>query len=481
MKKICLIFPLVFVFFPGGNITAQPPVYGLTVEYELSINPDTLSYIMLFDVNGDSINEMIFTKGRFLHIYDLVSGVPAMDSIEFENEYVYTVHYSTDDSTTFLYGAEHVGGNGDTIEIKIVRISFDNIGTRDSFYVYAGWEPSSSCGEIITRLSSIAIFDIGTDSSLEIVINWGIFRYCGSEYQDTFGFMMACDFNGNVVVSPKEILNSLECDKFLYGARWYFVVLQNNTVRYWIPGEEYHYGAHTRVSIYDDMLREINFELLYYNWNDFKLLTTEQGYFLYMLTVRHRWVRQYFAPFFFEEINHYMPANALACYFKYNDMQYILTGTQNSYFELRDMDLNLLAFIWGPQIEISDVDAVDVDLDGTDELLCKTDSGFVLYRLNATTEIAGGEITLPSEFSIFAYPNPFNSQVNLSVSGLENKTADIHIYDIGGRLVRSYPSISGEIRWDGRDYTGSALSSGIYFVAARSSEDFSSTKVLLLR
>lgn len=479
MKKICLIFPLVFVFFPGGNITAQPPVYGLTVEYELSINPDTLSYIMLFDVNGDSINEMIFTKGRFLHIYDLVYGVP-LDSIEYEREFVYTIHYSQEDSITYIYSAEYITSGGGTITIKVANIPLNNLGDRDSLYVIADWQ-GSGCSEHFTHLSSILVFDIGTDGISELVLNWGSDRWCDPNIDyETLGYMMACDMSGNIVVEVTEIINTLECDKFLFGVRWYFVVWQDHTYRWEFQGYNY-YSESGAVYIYDDMLRRINRKGVSYDWANFKLLKNINSIFRGILLVSDIGVAEYSAPFFFEGNGHNMPANALACYFKYNDMQYILTGTQNSYFELRDMDLNLLAFIWGPPIELFDVDAVDVDLDGTDELLCKTDSGFVLYRLNATTEIAGGEITLPSEFSIFAYPNPFNSQVNLSVSGLENKTADIHIYDIGGRLVRSYPSVSGEIRWDGRDYTGSALSSGIYFVAARSSEDFSSTKVLLLR
>ena len=98
-----------------------------------------------------------------------------------------------------------------------------------------------------------------------------------------------------------------------------------------------------------------------------------------------------------------------------------------------------------------------------------------------TTNINNETVEIPSRILISAYPNPFNSRINLAISGLENEKTEIKIYDIGGRLVRSYPAVSGIIGWDGTDYAGAALSSGVYFVTARSSEKFASTKVLLLK
>jgi hypothetical protein len=481
MKKIILILISIFVSFLYGKPLAQPPVYGLSIDDELNMAEDTLSYMMLYDINGDSVKEMFYSNGRNLHIYDLVSGLPATDSIEYENEFVYTIHYSEEDSITYIYSAEYIGGFSDSIILKVVYLPLNNMANRDSFYVNAEWQPSTSCLEYFLRLASISIFDIGTDGIPEVVLNWGSGRTCDFQHHfETLGFMTACNFEGDIVVDVTEIINTLECDKFGFGGRWYFVVWQNRI--YWFSFGGYNeYSEGAAVYIYDDMLRRINYEPVTFDWANFKLLKNIYGIFLGMLLVSDSWVGNYSAPFFFEGSAHNMPANALGCYFKHNYFQYVLTGVQDSYFELRDMDLNLLAFIWGPPIEIFDVDPVDVDLDGTDELLCKTDSGFVLYRLNTATEIAGEEEILPSDFDISAYPNPFNSQLNLAVSGFENEKAEIRIYDIGGRLVRSYPAANGTIQWDGTDYAGAALSSGVYFITARTSEKSASTKVLLLK
>ena len=66
------------------------------------------------------------------------------------------------------------------------------------------------------------------------------------------------------------------------------------------------------------------------------------------------------------------------------------------------------------------------------------------------------------------YPNPFNKGARIVAPGY----GYIAIYDIGGRLVRSWgslgvsPAAVGPMRldWDGKDRAGRELASGIYFV-----------------
>jgi hypothetical protein len=96
------------------------------------------------------------------------------------------------------------------------------------------------------------------------------------------------------------------------------------------------------------------------------------------------------------------------------------------------------------------------------------------------TEIETTPGTTPSAFSISAYPNPFNSQTNISIDGDLETVSEITIYDITGRRIKSfYPAL--RITWDGTDDRGTPVSSGIYFVKATSGNSNQSLKITYLR
>jgi hypothetical protein len=88
---------------------------------------------------------------------------------------------------------------------------------------------------------------------------------------------------------------------------------------------------------------------------------------------------------------------------------------------------------------------------------------------------------LPYNLSISAYPNPFNSEVMLSLSGVRGMPISIGIYDITGRLVRSIHATTGEIIWDGTSDRGETASSGVYLIRALALQKTAITKVVLLR
>ncbi len=77
---------------------------------------------------------------------------------------------------------------------------------------------------------------------------------------------------------------------------------------------------------------------------------------------------------------------------------------------------------------------------------------------------------IPCAVSLDISPNPFNSVCAIRVLG---ESKGIEIYDISGRIVRSF-EINGDIStgqkvlWDGRDVDGKDVSSGIYFVRCKS-------------
>jgi hypothetical protein len=110
-----------------------------------------------------------------------------------------------------------------------------------------------------------------------------------------------------------------------------------------------------------------------------------------------------------------------------------------------------------------------------------------LYHIK-TSDLSGipldGLAPIAENFSLKAYPNPFNSSIMLTFKNPKGGDIDIGIYDLLGRKVKSFNLMGdreGKIIWDTRDAMGNKVSSGIYFAKA-SSQDISKTvKVTYLK
>ena len=92
--------------------------------------------------------------------------------------------------------------------------------------------------------------------------------------------------------------------------------------------------------------------------------------------------------------------------------------------------------------------------------------------------------TLPQEYLVLkAYPNPFNSSVNLRIEGFLGDEYSIEIYDITGRRIKTFDVRGGgpEITWDGRNDFGDRVASGVYFARAGGNVGPSSVKLTLLK
>jgi len=79
---------------------------------------------------------------------------------------------------------------------------------------------------------------------------------------------------------------------------------------------------------------------------------------------------------------------------------------------------------------------------------------------------------VPSEASIRAFPNPFNSECRIEGA------SSVSIVDINGKTLRNIVG-GGSLIWDGRDDDGRDLPSGIYFINDRRTGRYS--RVLMLR
>ncbi len=90
---------------------------------------------------------------------------------------------------------------------------------------------------------------------------------------------------------------------------------------------------------------------------------------------------------------------------------------------------------------------------------------------------------VPDRISLSAYPNPFNSNVKISIQNYKGGDAAIRIYDISGRLVRSIGDLDkeGKTTWDATDNFGRRVSSGIYFAHVETPQGKISKKLLFLK
>jgi outer membrane protein assembly factor BamB len=101
-------------------------------------------------------------------------------------------------------------------------------------------------------------------------------------------------------------------------------------------------------------------------------------------------------------------------------------------------------------------------------------------------------------FFLYANPNPFRDRINIRFglgvkaeeSGIEDKGLGMRIYDISGRLVKSFAlssatSLSGpyaqSLLWDGSDDHGRTVAAGIYFIRLEAAEKSMIRKIIRIR
>jgi len=84
------------------------------------------------------------------------------------------------------------------------------------------------------------------------------------------------------------------------------------------------------------------------------------------------------------------------------------------------------------------------------------------------------------------YPNPFNPNTIISFSLDQPGKAVVTIYNILGQMAATplneyLDAGNHKVIWDGRNSSGSQVSSGVYFYTIQSGDRFDSKKMLLLR
>jgi hypothetical protein len=113
----------------------------------------------------------------------------------------------------------------------------------------------------------------------------------------------------------------------------------------------------------------------------------------------------------------------------------------------------------------------------------------IYYKKRGLDELAGLETaaTTPrSSWKINAAPNPMRTATEIRFGLPPSVTCDLEVFDIKGRLVsrlalREPACGTQRVIWDGRDFTGSPVAPGVYFVRLKTRDDVRSTKVVVIK
>lgn len=89
------------------------------------------------------------------------------------------------------------------------------------------------------------------------------------------------------------------------------------------------------------------------------------------------------------------------------------------------------------------------------------------YRMEKPSLPAFHETAIPSSFSVGNYPNPFNPSTTIAYTLPEEASIGLEVFDMMGRRVRTLLVGSRSagyynVVWNGKDDTGSDVSSGVY-------------------
>jgi FlgD Ig-like domain len=102
--------------------------------------------------------------------------------------------------------------------------------------------------------------------------------------------------------------------------------------------------------------------------------------------------------------------------------------------------------------------------------------------INSVTEIS---VPKNNALNTYAYPNPFNQNVNIGYELKESSTVNVSIYTVTGKCIRNIQNAyetSGkhEVVWDGKNNAGTKMSNGTYFYIVKTNENVCNGKVMLM-
>lgn len=110
----------------------------------------------------------------------------------------------------------------------------------------------------------------------------------------------------------------------------------------------------------------------------------------------------------------------------------------------------------------------------TGEVWIGTASGIQVYRADASV----GKDFFSSEVLVFPNPVPVDYEGPIAINGLA-RDARFKVTDLSGRLIYESFANGAQAIWNGKDYLGQKVASGVYLVFANATQDFDSSEGLV--
>lgn len=128
-------------------------------------------------------------------------------------------------------------------------------------------------------------------------------------------------------------------------------------------------------------------------------------------------------------------------------------------------------------------------LDVEAHVLATSDGGAIhIYRLPVEDDQPSPDPELlPANYALYQnYPNPFNAATSIEYSLLVRSRVELVVYNLLGQQVRTLvdeekPKGQYTAHWDGRDYAGSYVATGVYFYRVTAGDFVDSKKMVLLK
>lgn len=125
---------------------------------------------------------------------------------------------------------------------------------------------------------------------------------------------------------------------------------------------------------------------------------------------------------------------------------------------------------------------IDLAYDGNSgDMWIGTNKGLQVYRTSTTSA------RRTHSSNVYSYPNPVPPEYKgpIAIRGLANEV-DVKITDVNGKLVFETESLGGQAIWDGKDFLGQEVSTGVYLVFSSTTNLFSDpdsfvTKIMVVR
>jgi hypothetical protein len=162
-------------------------------------------------------------------------------------------------------------------------------------------------------------------------------------------------------------------------------------------------------------------------------------------------------------------------------IEYSLDGGFSWNSVAKNVIANIVSYGWHPALVTSQLCLVRVTAEENSSI---SDISDTVFTLNLATVV---DAEKSMAFSLLPVnPNPFNPSTTISFTLPSLGMAILIIYDISGRKVRELASGTLQIGrhsilWDGRDDSGRAVSSGVYFARLTMGKSVAVRKMLLMK